>query len=275
MELTGEQLKEAEIVLKRDLPQSLMLYGYLVQINKTHLSQRSPVTVLVDKWPEFSFIMCVPQVNQGSIKQACAFAKDAVVLEETIRKQSFVHLSSDLVIGTSLHHSDIFRTVGLERNLSIISHQNALCRMMILEDVSHLPSIDSSGISLSSLDESHAALVNQKWKFSENNKSVETIRKMLTRFPSLCVLDAEGKPVSWILVYMTCAIGMLYTVAEHRGKGYAKALITATAKWLHTEGYPVYCLIEEENEISYKLFKDMGFVETPAFRVARLRFSDA
>ncbi|XP_068597689.1 glycine N-acyltransferase-like [Brachionichthys hirsutus] len=273
MELTGEQLKEAEIVLKRDLPQSLMLYGCLVQINKTHLSQQSPVTVLVDKWPEFSFIMCVPQVNQGSIKQAYAFAKDAVVLEETIRKQSFVHLSSDLFIGTSLHHSDIFRTVGLERNLS--SHRRSLCRMMILEDVSHLPSIDSSGISLSSLDESHAALVNQKWKFSENNKSVEGIRKMLTRFPSLCVLDAEGKPVSWILVHMACAIGMLYTVPEHRGKGYAKALITATAKWLHTEGYPVYCFIDEENEISYKLFKDMGFVEAPAVRIVWLRFSDA
>ncbi|XP_068183602.1 glycine N-acyltransferase [Antennarius striatus] len=273
MELTGEQLKQAETALKRYLPQSLLLYGSLVQINKTHLVQPISVKVLVDKWPEFSVIISVLQVKQGdSFSEMYVYVKDAAILEETIRKHSLVDWTNDLIIGTDLHHIDIFRVMGSENNL--ISRRMSLCRMMILEDISHLPSIDSSGISLSSLDESHVALVNQKWKFSEDNKTAEIIRNMITRFPSLCILDAEGKPVSWILVYMTCAIGMLYTVPEYRGKGYAKVLITAIAKWLHAEGYPVYCFIEEENENSYKLFKKMGFVDDPSFRMTWFRFND-
>ncbi|XP_053476129.1 glycine N-acyltransferase-like protein 3 [Ictalurus furcatus] len=67
-----------------------------------------------------------------------------------------------------------------------------------------------------------------------------------------CVLDSEGRPVSWILTYASCAMGMLYTMPEHRRKGYAKDLVTTMAKKLRSEGYPVYCFIEEENQLSYR-----------------------
>ena len=94
------------------------------------------------------------------------------------------------------------------------------------------------------------------------------IRNMLASYPSCCVLDADAKPVAWILTYMSCAMGMLYTLPEHRRKGYAKILISAMAKRLHAQGSPVYCFIEEENVVSYKLFKNMGFTEDPSYRAA-------
>lgn len=92
------------------------------------------------------------------------------------------------------------------------------------------------------------------------------IHNMIANFPSCCVLGAERKPVSWILTYQSCAMGMLYTLPEHRGKGYAKVLISAMARRLHAEGYPVYCFIEEENVVSYRLFKNLGFTEDPSYR---------
>lgn len=133
----------------------------------------------------------------------------------------------------------------------------------------------SSGISLSSLDESHVGLVNQTWKFGNDEGSVRMIRNMIVNFPSCCVLDAEGQPVSWILTYASCAMGMLYTLPEHRGKGYAKVLVSTMAKRFHAQGFPVYCFIEEENVVSYKLFKNLGFTEDPSYREAWIGFSDS
>lgn len=131
----------------------------------------------------------------------------------------------------------------------------------------------SSGISVSSLDESHVGLVNQTWKFGKSGEAARMIRNMLANFPSCCVLDAEGKPVSWILTYASCAMGMLYTLPEHRGKGYAKVLVSILAKRLHAQGYPVYCFIEEENVLSYRLFKNLGFIEDPSYRAAWYEFN--
>lgn len=105
-------------------------------------------------------------------------------------------------------------------------------------------------------------------KFSE-----QMVRKMIQNFPSCCVLNSDGQPVSWILTYSSCALGMLYTLPEHRGKGYAKALITTLAKKLYSYGYPVYCFIEEENQISYKIFTRLGFIEDPSYRTVWLMFN--
>ncbi|CAL8359332.1 unnamed protein product [Boreogadus saida] len=52
------------------------------------------------------------------------------------------------------------------------------------------------------------------------------------------------------------------------GKGYAKALVSCMARKLHAQGFPVYCFVEEENAVSYKLFKNLGFVEDPSYSAA-------
>ena len=132
----------------------------------------------------------------------------------------------------------------------------------------------SSKVSVGSLDESHTALVNKTWSFGQGEDSVRMIQEMLINFPSCCVLDEETQqPVAWILTYTSCAMGMLYTLPGHRGKGYAKVLISSMAKKLHALGYPVYCFIEEENTVSLRLFKNMGFTEDPSYRATWLAFN--
>ncbi|KAI5108517.1 hypothetical protein C0J45_2111, partial [Silurus meridionalis] len=141
------------------------------------------------------------------------------------------------------------------------------CNLLNLQDPSKL-TLDRSSVQVSPLKESHIALVCSTWKFNMGNLTEPMIRNMVLNFPSYCVLDAEGRPVSWILTYESCAMGMLYTLPEHRRKGYAKVLVNVLAKKLHSEGYPVYCFIEEENQASYKLFTSLGFSEVPSFRNA-------
>lgn len=111
------------------------------------------------------------------------------------------------------------------------------------------------------MNESHIGLINQTWKFGQDG-ALRMIRNMVKNFPSCCVLDKDGKPVSWVLMYASCAMGMLYTLPEHRGKGYAKIVVSAMAKRLYAEGYPVFCFIEDYNTLSYQLFKTLGFEDS-------------
>lgn len=272
MELVTESmLKMAENHLKTYLPRSQEVYGCLVLLNKV---KPDPVKVFVDRWPDFRVIVCRPQYEQmGDVfRETVVFANDEAILEETIKMSSVIDWTRYLCLGTNPHHMEIFKAVASEKGVP--SSTLAVCHTMILEDVSKLPQVDSSGISLSSLDESHLGLVNQMWKFAKDEIAVSMIRNMITHFPSCCVLDPEGKPVSWMLMYVSCAMGMLYTLPEHRGKGYAKVVVSTMAKRLHTEGYPVYCFVEPENMVSYRLFKNLGFSEDPLYKHVFYTFNE-
>ena len=148
-----------------------------------------------------------------------------------------------------------------------------ITNLKILKNHEICLSPDSSAISTTSLDESHIDLINSFWKFGEKEHSVRMIRNMILNFPSGCVLDTEGHPVAWILTYPSGAIGMLFTRPEHRGKGYAKALVGRAARSLHAQGLPVFCFIEEENALSYGLFTSLGFTEEPSYRTAWFVFN--
>ncbi|XP_061601025.1 glycine N-acyltransferase-like protein [Cololabis saira] len=271
MELSKDQLKAAEEEVRRYLPRSQQVYGFLVLRNRL---RSDPLQVLVDRWPDFSVVVCKPRYDQKNdhFKDTVVFANDEAILRKILRNSSVFEWTKYLCLGTSLPNMEIVKAVALEMNVPC--HKLAVCRMMILEDASKLPSLDCQGIKLSSLDESHEDLVNKTWKFGKNQGAVRMIHNMIANFPSCCVLDAEENPVSWILTYPSCAIGMLYTLPEHRGKGYAKALISCMAKRLKDRGYPVFCFIEEENQVSYKLFKGMGFTEDPSHRETWFGFND-
>lgn len=121
---------------------------------------------------------------------------------------------------------------------------------------------------ISSLNPSHVEMVNSTWKFGGNESGYRNIDNLIRNFPSCCLTDKHGQLVAWILMYDYCAIGMLYTLPEHRGKGYAKVLVSFMVKRVRAEGYPVYCYIEEDNEVSYRLFKNLGFINDPSYRAA-------
>lgn len=150
-----------------------------------------------------------------------------------------------------------------------------LVHLMFLSDPCNLPELRDNSIEtrICSLNESHIDLVNKTWKFGGDEKGYNNIKNLISNFPTCCIVDESSRPVSWMLMYDYCALGMLYTLPEYRGKGYAKTLITFMSKQLHAQGYPVYCFIEEENDISLCLFKSLGFTEDPSYRAAWFEFN--
>nr|XP_024660433.1 glycine N-acyltransferase-like protein 3 isoform X2 [Maylandia zebra] len=274
--LNRDELQVAEGVLLKHLPKSYKVYGFLYGINR---NKPTTLEVVVDTWPDFKVIICRPDPENkrdlNFMKKIAYYSTDEQSLRKMLTDENAVDWSTYFMIGgLDVSHAPMLKQVSSDRR---VNHKvYTLVHLLYLPDANHLhmPVVDSELESrISSLNLSHVDLVNKTWKFGGDEKGYRKIENLISNFPSCCITDSQGQPVSWILVYDYCALGMLYTLPEHRGKGYAKIVISTLAKKLHAEGYPVFCYIEEDNVLSYKLFKNMGFIEDPSYRAAWLEFN--
>lgn len=272
-QLTTEDLKNLEIDLKNYFPQSLQAYGCVLLLNRTGQSA-DPSIVLVDQWPEFRVVLIKPEYREkgDSFKDVTVFSKNDDYLRDLLAQRDVIDWKKFVCLAAELKHEKMLEVVAVNRGVPV--KKEAVCHMLVLRDPSKLPAFDSLSLKLSSLNESHLELVNSSWKFGCEDSKV-MIKNMIVNFPSCCVLDSDDQPVAWLLTYVSCALGILYTLPEHRGKGYAKALVTVMSKKLHSQGCPVYCFTEEENQLSYRLFTSLGFTDEPEFRAAWFVFSDS
>ncbi|KAK5908279.1 hypothetical protein CgunFtcFv8_016351 [Champsocephalus gunnari] len=274
--LNKDELKVAEGVLLKHLPRSLKVYGFLFGINR---NKPSTLEVIVDTWPNFNIIICRPDPKNKRalefMKKVTYYSMDDQILRKKLTEENAIDWSTYFLIGGfDISHAPILKEVSSNRGIN--NRCYTVVRLLYLPDSTHLlkPAADSELESrISSLNLSHVDLVNKTWKFGGNKQGYRNIENLISNFPSCCITDGQGQPLSWILVYDYCALGLLYTLPEHRGKGYGKVLVSAMAKRLHSQGYPVYCFIEEENDTSYKLFKNLGFIEEPSYRAAWLEFN--
>ncbi|XP_052427922.1 glycine N-acyltransferase-like protein 3 [Carassius gibelio] len=272
--LHSDELKIAETALYAHLPKSIKVYGFVYAMNR---GKPHTLEVLVDTWPAFTTIIVRPDPNNNRakdfMKKVTLYSTDEEVLRRMLAMEDAIDWSTYFLIGgCDLRHLPILKETAASRGISI--KRLSLVHLMTLTEPNHLPELITSDLEprLSVLSESHANVVNKTWKFGGDDKGYRNILNLIRHFPTCCITDENNQPVSWVLLYDYCAMGMLYTQPEHRGKGYAKALVTTMAKRLHSQGYPVYCFIEESNPLSYKLFKSMGFTEDPSYRAVWYEF---
>ena len=88
------------------------------------------------------------------------------------------------------------------------------------------------------------------------------VEKCLKLHPSAGVI-VDGKIVSGVLVMTEGFIGMLYTLDEARGKGYAKATMHSVMKSLADQRFIPACIVESRNLSSAALQRRIGFKEGP------------
>ncbi|KAK9541749.1 hypothetical protein VZT92_001770 [Zoarces viviparus] len=274
--LNKDELQIAEGVLLKHFPKSFKVYGFIFGINR---KKPSTLEVIVDTWPDFKVIICRPDPKNKRtlefLKKVTYFSMDDQILRKMLTEENAIDWSTYfLITGCDVSHETMLKEVSSDREVN--NKVYALVHLLYLPDCSHLPTpaADSELESrISSLNLSHVDLVNKTWKFGGNKQGYMTIKNLISNFPSCCITDDQGQPVSWILVYDYCALGILYTLPEHRRRGYAKVLVSTMARRLHTEGYPVYCFIKEDNMVSYKIFKNLGFIEDPSYRAAWFEFN--
>lgn len=263
-----EELLAAETALLQHLPKVSKVYGYLHALNR---NKPRLWEVVVDTWPDFKVIFCRPNTkDMPALPKVSLFSTDEQALRKVLEGDSAVDWSSDnLIAGLDITYAPMLKEVCSEKKVNI--SQFTLVRLMHLPASTHLPTstpVSEDEMQISSLDPSHVDMVNSTWKFGGDESGYRNIDNLIRNFPSCCLRDKHGQLVAWVLMYDYCAIGMLYTLPEHRGKGYAKVLVSFMVKRLRAEGYPVYCYIEEDNEVSYRLFKNLGFINDPSYRAA-------
>ncbi|KAF4089982.1 hypothetical protein AMELA_G00044430 [Ameiurus melas] len=225
--------------------------------------EADPIDVLVDQWPDFNVLLIRPQRQEKAdlFEVISIFTKDETTLRNILVGTDVIDWKQYLYLSVDLCHEEMLKFVAASR--SVPMSKDHVCYMMKQQNPSNLAT-ERFPVQVTSLNESHVALVNSIWKFGMGEFSERYVRDMIMNFPSCCVLDSEGRLVSGILTCASCAMVMLYTMPEHRRKGYAKGLVTIMAKKLHSEGYPVYCFIEPENQLSYRLFTSLGFTAEPS-----------
>ncbi|XP_061645447.1 glycine N-acyltransferase-like protein 3 [Phyllopteryx taeniolatus] len=267
--LQKDEQMTAETVLLRYLPKSFQVYGYLYAYNR---NKPSSIQVIVDTWPDFKVIICRPDPQKKHTsdwtKVVTFYCLDEKILRKILLEEDTIDWSTYFTIGGyDNSHTAMLKEVSSQRQLSY--KHRACAHLLYLPDSSHLvkPAFDSDLKSrITSLDLSHAHLVNQTWKFGGDEIGYKRIVRQISYFPSYCIIDGQGQPVSWLLLYEYLAMGMLYTLPEHRQKHYATVLVYTMAQRLLAEGYPVFCYIEEDNLVSNKLVKSLGLIEDPSYR---------
>ncbi|CAB1453683.1 unnamed protein product [Pleuronectes platessa] len=224
--LNKDELKVAEGVLFKHLPKSYKVYGFLYGINR---NKPSTLEVVVDSWPDFKVIICRPDPK---VKLALQLRKKVSCFstDAQVLKELFTE-------ENVLDWSTDFTVGGLNK-----SNESTLMEVSSIRQVSIRP----------------FTLVHLLYLADSSHLLTPTVGSELeSRISSLNLSHVD-------LVNKTWKFGG--TEQEHRGKGYAKILVSTMAKRLHDEGHPVYCFIEEESVVSYRLFKNLGFTEDPSYR---------
>ncbi|XP_027418039.1 glycine N-phenylacetyltransferase isoform X1 [Bos indicus] len=116
---------------------------------------------------------------------------------------------------------------------------------------------------LSSMDPTHATLVNKFWHFGGNERSQRFIERCIRAFPTFCLLGPEGTPASWSLMDQTGEIRMGATLPEYRGHGLISHMLAVHTRALDQLGIPVYNHTDKANKIVQKVSHNLHHIAIP------------
>ena len=105
----------------------------------------------------------------------------------------------------------------------------------------------------------HVELVTRHWPYS--SATTPRVLQFLIGSGGFVhrAVYVDGEPVCWALGQSYGGIGMLHTMAEHRGRGYARLCVDAIYRQLAASGDCAFCFVGSQNFASQKVFKSLGF----------------
>ncbi|CAI5762908.1 N-acyltransferase 3 [Podarcis lilfordi] len=115
------------------------------------------------------------------------------------------------------------------------------------------------GFTFSSLNSSHIDLLDETWHYGGSEHSRKYLANMVRCFPSTCILDSNGHPISWIITESWGAAAHSYTLPSHRQRGYSSMVQREHGMRVHAAGFPVYGHVALDNTPQHKLMDSLGF----------------
>lgn len=280
---SSQMLQMLESSLRKNLPESLKVYGTVF-----HMNQGNPfkLKALVDKWPDFNTVVVRPQEQEMAddldhhTNTYQIYSKDPKHCLEFLGTPDVINWKQHLQIQSSqsgLNEAIMSLAAGkmvkVKRTQCILYMMPETAKKLVpflLEDTESLDhksgrprAIDQEMFKLSSLDITHAPLVDKFWQFGGSEKSQRFIERCIQIFPSSCLLGPEGTPVSWALMDQTGEIRMAGTVPDYRAQGLISHIIYAQTLVMAKRGYPVYNHTEQANKVMQKMSHTLHHVPMP------------
>ncbi|XP_069484953.1 glycine N-acyltransferase-like protein 3 [Ambystoma mexicanum] len=259
-----DQLLHLQNDLENLIPLSLKVYASILKIRKGNPFLQD---VLVDSWPDFNAVLVRPQ-REGQSSDFDTYRNSYVYFfkDPGSIPESFME---------AFDWTQAFEVQGLQCSLQAMLVNAAQIRQARAEMATLITFIQEKETCVSipnlsgpkmaempSLSVSHTELVDKTWAFGGSDSSQQYVKTCIENSPSRCLMTNDCRtPISWALTDQYGAIRMAYTLPQHRGKGYAKCIISSLSDELRQGGFPVYCHVEEDNTSSKALFKSLGFIE--------------
>ncbi|KAM6467727.1 glycine N-acyltransferase-like protein 3 [Liasis olivaceus] len=258
----SKKLQILEQMLRKNLPESLKVYGAVLNINRGNPFKKE---VVVDSWPEFKAVITRRQ------KEAKSDALDYFTNAYAVFYKNLQAYQALLENPETINWEQVFQIQGLQDGLYKTSkivagskHVNVKLssfQMVIHPDPDALPDVQLPLVpapKLTSLDVSHASLLNSTWSRGGSDQCQKYLTNLICCFPSICVLDEHGYPISWGLTDQFATMIHSYTLPKHRRIGFNRLIATNLAKMLHRKGFPAQGNVLEDNLPSITLLKSMN-----------------
>ncbi|XP_059874941.1 glycine N-acyltransferase-like isoform X2 [Delphinus delphis] len=241
------------------------------------MNQGNPfkLQALVDRWPDFNTVVIRPQEQEMTddldhyTNTYQVYSKDPKKCQEFLGLPEVINWKQHLQIQSSqsslddvINHLAAIKLGKVKRTqcfLYMVSETTKKLATSLLDEKNVSPngdkykSIHQKVLKLSSLDPTHAALVNKFWHFGGNERSQRFIERCIRTFPTFCLLGPEGTPVSWALMDQTGELRMAGTIPEYRAQGLITYLIYVQVQALDKLGFPMYSHVDRANHIMQKL----------------------
>lgn len=278
----AQMLQMLKKSLRKYLPESLKVYGTVY-----HMNHGNPFNLkaLVDKWPDFNTVVVRPQEQDMAddldhyTNTYQIYSKDSQGCQEFLSSPEVINWKQHLQIQSSqsslneaIQNLANIQSFQVNRSENILYVESETIKKLFpsLLDTKNLPpgsgkpkEINQDVFKLSSLDATHAALVNKFWLFGGNERSQRFIERCIKNFPSTCVLGPEGTPASWTLMDQTGEMRMGGTIPDYRDQGLVTFVIYAQDQIMKKRGFPVYSHTDKSNIAMQKMSYSLQHLPMP------------
>ncbi|KAB0346105.1 hypothetical protein FD755_024249 [Muntiacus reevesi] len=252
-----------------------------------HMNQGNPfgLKALVDNWPDFKTVVIRPQEQEMAddfdhyTNTYQIFSKDLKNCEESLTTSAVINWKQHLQIQSSqsslngvIQNIAVAKFVKVEHTQCILYVMPETARKLLpsLPETKNLPvgygapkAINEEMFKLSSMDPTHATLVNKFWHFGGNKRSQRFIERCIRAFPTFCLLGPEGTPASWSLMDQTGEIRMGATLPQYRGLGLVSHMLAVHTRALDQLGVPAYNHTDKANKIVRRISENLRHIAIP------------
>ena len=119
------------------------------------------------------------------------------------------------------------------------------------------------GYVVDSVTEDMIGLLTARWRYKATQPQNIIMKTLKWGFPSVCVYNEQGIPVSWALQKYYGFVANLYTEEGYRRKGIGRYVLASITRQMLQSGQIAYAAVDKENGVSINMFEKMGYRRCP------------